>query len=314
MSDEKKDETAEGSFEADYLRHLFDESSMPPLSHLAPLFEKATKQEFITLIKEMTEKNDRELFDYFLYYLVLFRDMTNIQSYLNDDDVPIEIVERLIMYSHGHCALKGLPVESVLDEVLYFIRPARLLKILLESKHISRDKLFSFFILTKLDRQLLDKYFAQKKEVSAFVLSFMKLPEDVMRSIITRNYRLFQYIMLMIMEEGNVDAKVSSFYDRYRHDIEQLSALSDVIRQYKKEVDLDHEKALPFSQRNMSRIAFLVQKIREMDDPKKAIIYFEGERVFADENEKELLYEIVTNPMFRNTFLSSYGKFFDSGG
>ena len=51
-----------------------------------------------------------------------------------------------------------------------------------------------------------------------------------------------------------------------------------------------------------------------MDDPKKAIIYFEGEKVFADDAEKELLYEVVTNPMYRNTFLSSYGSFFETKG
>ena len=302
------------SFEEQYLSHLFNDSSMPPISHLKPLFEKATKEEFIKLISDMTEHGNRDLFEEFLFYLVLFRDMTNIQDYLNDDDVPIDMVERLILYSHGHCALKGYSVENVLDEMLYFLKPERLLKLLVTSKHISKDKLFSFFILTKLDRQLLDRYFAEKRDVSAFVKSFMKLPEDVMRSIITRNYRLFQYIMLMVMEEGNVDEKIGEFYAKYREEIEQLSVLSDVIRSYRKEADLEREKSLPFGQRNMARIAFLVNKIREMDDPKKAIIYFEGEKVFADDAEKELLYEVVTNPMYRNTFLSSYGSFFETKG
>ncbi|MGL4368463.1 MAG: hypothetical protein ACRCUT_02135 [Spirochaetota bacterium] len=61
----------------------------------------------------------------------------------------------------------------------------------------------------------------------------------------------------------------------------------------------------------MARISFLVNKIREMEDPVKAIMYFDGEKVFADENEKELLYEIVTNPMYKNTFLSGYGSYFE---
>ena len=307
MSEEMKDLPV---FESRYLAYLFDNSSMPPISALMPLFERATKEEFVALINDMTAGGSRELFEQFLYYLILFRDMTNIQEYLNDTDVPIELLERLILYTHGHCALKGFSVENVLDDMLYFIKPERLLKLLLESKHISRDKLFAFFILTKLDRKLLDIYFTEKKEVSSFVVSFMRLPEDVMKSIITRNYRLFQYIMLLLMEEGSVDEKVKGFYDKYKTDIEELSRLSDVIRKYKKETDLDREKELPFNQRNMARIAFLVNQIRGMDDPRKALVYFDGEKVFADDAEKELLYEIVVNPMFKDTFLSSYDTFF----
>jgi hypothetical protein len=302
------------ALEEQYLSHLFNDSLMPPLSQLKPLFEKATQEEFIRLVSDMMDHNNRELFEQFLYYIILFRDMNNVQDILNDDNTPIEIVERLILYSHGHCALRGLSVENVLDEILYFIRPERLLKLLVTSKHIARDKLFSFFILTKFDRPLLDRYFAEKRDVSAFVHSFMNLPDEMMRSIITRNYRLFQYIMLMIMEDGDVDAKVGGFYEKYKGEIEQLSMLSDSIRKYKKSADLEHEKDLPFGKRNMARIAFLVSRIREMDDPEKAMIYFEGEKVFADENEKELLYEIVTNPMFRHTFLSTYGSFFNQDG
>ena len=308
MENEIMDERA--SFEAEYLAYLFNTTSMPPISQLKPLFENATKEQFVALVTEMTAGQHRDLFEYFLYYLVLFRDMNNIQNYINDDDVPIDVVERLILYTHGHCALRGFSVEDVLDEILYFIKPERLLQLLLESKHIARDKLFSFFILTKLDRTLLDKYFAEKREVASFIQSFMRLPEDMMKAIITRNYRLFQYIMLLLMEEGNVDEGVKVFYERYKSDIEELSRLSDVIRKYKKETDLSLERDLPFGQRNMARISFLVNKIREMDDPIKAITYFEGEKVFADEKEKELLYEIVTNPMFKDTFLSSYGSFF----
>jgi len=140
----------------------------------------------------------------------------------------------------------------------------------------------------------------------------MHLPDEVMRSIIIRNYRLFQYIMFMIMEQGEVDEKVGMFYSTYRAEIEQLSALGDVIRKYKKEADLDNEKMLPFESRNMARIGFLVNKIRQMDDPKKAVVYFESEKVFADDNEKELIYEMDINPMFQNAFLNS-PDFFDAG-
>lgn len=299
-------------FEINYLKHMLDDSAMPPISQLKPLFERATKEEFISVIQSITDTNDRTLFEQLLYYMVLFRDMTNVQEYLNDPDVPVSVVEKLILYTHGHCALKGYSVESVLDEVLYFLKPKRLLALLLESSHISRDKLFSFFILTKLDRPSLDIYFSKKTDVEEIIKAFMKLPRAIMKSIITRNYRLFQYIMLMLVETGSVDEKVQMFYENYRNEIEELSRLSDVIRKYKKQVNLEEEKTLPFDKRNMARISFLVNKIREMHDPEKALSYFEGEKVFADEDEKDLLREIVTNPLFKETFLVSYDTFFSA--
>jgi hypothetical protein len=47
---------------------------------------------------------------------------------------------------------------------------------------------------------MLNRYFLKIKNTNDFIESFVKLPDDVMKSIISRNYHLFQYIMIMMAE------------------------------------------------------------------------------------------------------------------
>jgi hypothetical protein len=241
----------------------------------------------------MVRDDDHDLFQQFLYYLLLFRDMEHLQRYINSADCGIDILEKLVFFSCGYCALYDYSTERILDEILYFISGERLLELVLHSKHISRDKLLLFFILSKFETPQLNAYFSRIKDVSAFVEFFLKLPDEMLRSIISRNYRLFQYLMLMMTEEGQSSGLSREFFNRYKADIEQFSALSDIIRKYKSKIDYAAEGRLPFARRDMGRISFLVNKILEMPDPAKALDYFANENVFIDNEERAIIRGIV---------------------
>lgn len=290
-----------------YVEAIMHDSSFPQINRIKPIFENITFDEFIDLIEKASLAEDYEVTQQFLYFLILFRDMPHLQKYINSDKFDVMMLEKLVLFTYGYCTLHDHSTERIIDEILYFLNNDRLLELVLRSKHISKDKLLLFFILSKFDIDMLNRYFKSIKNISDFIKYFMNLPDEVLRSIISRNYHLFQYIMLM-MAEGDSEQMVSSdFYNKFKKDIEQFSKLSDIIRQYKEKTDLEKEKMLPFNKRDMSRISFLVNMMGDLPDPKKAIEYFDSEHIFIDDLEKRIVYAVVTDPILRNTF-----KYYDS--
>ncbi|HNX58363.1 MAG TPA: hypothetical protein PKK43_04650, partial [Spirochaetota bacterium] len=198
---------------------------MPQISRIQSLFSSMDKKEFLRSVQTIVSTQDSNSFHMFLYYIVLFRDLPLIHDTFNDPDTPIDLLENLVMFAIGHCGLQGFSTERILDEILGFLSKERLLALILESKHVSRDKLLLFFILTKLTNEELNQYFSQQKDISAFVECFLRLPDDVMKSIIARNYHLFQYLMVMMSEKIEADDSLKKFYAKYHSDIEQMSLL-----------------------------------------------------------------------------------------
>jgi len=193
-------------------------------------------------------------------------------------------------------------IDRVLDEILFFLDNKRLLDLALKSVFINNDKLILFMILTKFNIEMLNTYFSKIKDTSKFINFFVKLPDEVLRSIISRNYHLFQYIMLMMAEVDTGVALSAEFINRYSLDLQQFGKLSDILKQYRAKTDFEKERELPFDKRDMQRLSFLVNMVRELPDPVKAVEYFAGERVFIDDMEKNVVLAVVTDPMLKNIF------------
>jgi len=149
---------------------------------------------------------------------------------------------------------------------------------------------------------MLNRYFLKIKNTSEFAEHFVKLPDEVLKSIITRNYHLFQYIMIMMAEMEATQKISAEFMKKYNEDIKQFSRLSDILKTYREKNDLDKDRDIPFQKRDMSRISFLVNMVRELPDPVKAVEYFNGERVFVDEMEKSVVLAVLTDPMLKSMF------------
>ena len=290
-----------------YVEAIMHDSSFPQINRIRQIFENITIDEFIDMVNKTIQANDYEVMQQFLYFLLLFRDMKHIQDHINSEKFSVDMLERLVFFTYGYCSLYDHSTERIIDEILYFLDNDKLLELVLQSKNISKDKLLLFFILSKFDIDMLNRYFKHIKNISEFINYFLNLPDEVLRSIISRNYHLFQYIMLM-MAEGDSEQMVSSdFYNKFKGDIEQFSRLSDIIRQYKEKTDYEKDKLLPFHQRDMSRISFLVNMIKDLPDAKKAIDYFDSEHLFIDIMEKNIVYAVVTDPILKDTF-----KYYDS--
>jgi len=289
-------------FQLFYTEAIMQDSSFPQITRIKPIFENISLDEFIELVEKIFNEQDYELTQQFLYFLILFRDMKHIQDYINSDRFTLEMLERFIIFTFGYCTIHEHSTERVLDEILFFLNDERLLDLAINSSFINHDKLILFLILSKFDINMLNRYFLKIKNTTEFIENFVKLPDEVMKSIISRNYHLFQYIMIMMAEVETTQKISAVFMSRYHEDIKQFSRLSDILRKYRENNTLEKEKELPFNKRDMSRLSFLVNMVRELPDPVRAVDYFNGERVFIDELEKNVVLAIVTDPLLKNIF------------
>ncbi len=298
----EQDEKEITRYQLFYVEAILNDSSFPQLNKIKPVFENLTLDEFIELVDQIFAAENYEVVQQFVYFLMLFRDMEHIQRYLNSDRFTVEKLERLLMFIFGYCTMYEHSIDRVLDEILFFLDNKKLLDLALNSKFLNNDKLILFMVLTKFDTETLNQYFLKIKDVQKFIHFFIKLPDDVLRSIIARNYHLFQYIMLMMAEVDTGTELTSDFIEKYRLDLKQFGRLSDILKKYRERTDFEKDRDLPFHRRDMQRISFLVNMVRELPDPLKAIEYFSGERVFIDDMEKSVVKAIVTDPMLKNIF------------
>jgi hypothetical protein len=111
---------------------------------------------------------------------------------------------------------------------------------------------------------------------------------------------------MMLMLDGDSNGEMyADFFNKYRGEIEQFSRLHDFIRDYRKNMSPDAERNMPFNLRNMGRISQLVNMIKDLPNPEKAIQYFNSESIFIDEFEKDIIRAVVTNPVMKNIFQNS---------
>ena len=308
---ENTDKEGYEKFRLFYVEAIMHDSSFPQLNKIRPIFEQITLDEFISLVDNVFNENDYELTQQFLYFLLLFRDMKHLQEYMNSPEFTVAKLERLIIFTFGYCSIYDNSTERIIDEILFFLDNSKLYDLAMNSKYIQNDKLLLFMILSKLEPEMLNRYFATVKDIASFINYFLKLPDETLRSIISRNYHLFQYIMLMMAESDTGNTIPVEFFEKYRADIDQFSRLSDIIRSYKKKSAFSRDRDLPFNMRDMNRLSFLVNMVRQVPDPVKAVDYFAGEGIFIDDMEKKIVMAVVTDPMLKGLF-TSYDSVMDT--
>lgn len=289
-------------FQLFYVEAVINDSSFDMVNRVRPIFEKMSLDEFLSFSGKVLNADDYELTQQFFYFLILFREMKHLQQYMNSESFPMELLERFIIFTFGYCSMHDSSAENIMDDILFFIDPDRIFELIMKSKFIQSDKLLLFLMLSRLDVKMLNRYFSTIRDVPSVINYFLKLPEEVLRGIISRNYHLFQYILIMMAEGETTQLISSEFFEKYKKDILMFNRLNDMIRKYKAGRDFEKERGLPFNQRDMSRISSIVGMVREMPDHIKAIEYMAGEQVFIDEMEKKVVLSAVTDPLMKNVF------------
>ena len=272
----------------------------PRMNEIRELLLSMDEQDFVELRNAIVSSKNDDILRQFLYFIVLCRDMESVRNYVNSSKTDTTLIEQIVMFSYSYVVLYDYSLEYVIDNLLSFISHDKLLQLILESDSIANDKLLLFFILSKFQFEVLNKYFGTIKDIPSLMKYFITLPEKILRSIVSRNYRLFQYIMIM-MAEGDQDAAIdSNFFNKYKSDIEMFSKLNDLIRSYRMStnpVTCDPEMNQEVSSK---RLAYLVNMLKDSPDIKQALDYFSGENIYISKKEQNIVTAIVLDPLLQH--------------
>ena len=282
---------------------ISNDSLLPSVNKVRAIFADLTLDEFIVFVDSIFSSEDFELRQQFIYYFILFCDMDHIQEYVNSERFTIDKLEQLLLFTFGYCTMNDYPVEATIDKILIFLNKSKLLGLALNSEVMNNDKFMLFLLLTKFDTEMLNKYFSKIRDISGFIDFFIKLPDDVLRSIISRNYHLFQYIMLMMAEVETLGDVSVDFIRKYSLDLQQFGKLNDILKQYRENTHFEDDKNLPLQKRDRRRLAFLVNMVRGLNNPVEAVEYYSNENVFIDDLEKIFVLAVVTDPILKNVFI-----------
>jgi hypothetical protein len=77
-----------------YIEAILNDSSFPQINKIRPIFSDISLDDFIALVDKVFSSEDYEVAQQFVYFLMLFRDMEHIQSYINSEKFTIDKLER----------------------------------------------------------------------------------------------------------------------------------------------------------------------------------------------------------------------------
>ncbi len=281
------------------LERVLESSSMPPLLEVRKVFATATPAEFADYTQYLITSNRKRQFEEFLYYILLFRDDILVQKLLNDGEIPVAIIEYLVMYSFGYALEKQGNPDRVMDDLLYFLSQERLLALITDSEHISRDYLFVLFILTKMETKYIDIYFGDTGRVDRIIRAFAALPDATVHEIIYRNAFLFDFIM-SVMPVYADETTVECYNGRFSTEITRMREINRLVRSYKKR---EEGWGGPECHDILARLALLVSILERTGSSRLSLDHYRDSGVFASDTEKLLAYEILANPLYRDTLL-----------
>lgn len=269
--------------------HNFEK--LPKVNFIKSIFIVADENDYTNYIEYLINGNYKTEFEQFLYYIILFRDTPEIQKILNSDKIKINLLEHLVMYAYGYTIMKEGSPDKVLDDLLFFLSEDKLLKLCLESSHLSRDFLFVVFILSKLSIRKIDEYFTKTEYAHKIIKTFAILPQSQIHEIIYRNTVLFDYLITLM--PSHLDEHIASdFFNKYSGLITQMHEINNLIRQYKSNRETTPER------QDLTRIAILVAIMTKYDSTNLDINFLGDNEFMTSSEDKIIAYEITTNPLY----------------
>jgi hypothetical protein len=261
-------------------------------------------QEIVLKIHDY-DTEDHFLRQQFVYYLTLLRKDSHIKALINESEIPIDIIESLILSAHARDILEDEITEDKLDRILSLFRQEDYLRLLTESTYLSRDTFLALYILTKLDNKHLDIYFTEHERLYEVIRKLEELSDDMIKNFFIKNSDLYGYVSLIVETEDIDSVKLKQLVSNF--DMERYQQLKSIIFDIQRNFDVKSEMSLPMSERDSRRFAMIVQHVKDSSDLVYLLHSFQEEGVIG-EDEKNLIMEIIKNPMFSDV-LEKYSEF-----
>ncbi len=250
---------------------------------------------FEDIVKKFHATGDFDSKQTLIYYLTLFRKEAHVKYLMENAELPLEFVESIVLSIVVRTNLGEPDGDKALDELLDTLSHKTQYELVTQTSFISRDLVLVHYLLAKLDKEHLDRYFKIEKNAERFVIGVCNLPETLVRTFFFRNPELHGFYMMFF---DTVDAKLLPKAKEYCEidltEVDKIKRLAhDIIVRFSP--DAEFKKSL--SQRGKERYAYIISRIRYLADVQMAILNLQKEGAI-DDHEVSLLREIVFNPFY----------------
>ncbi len=265
-----------------------------------------TAEKFIDLI----EKNQSfpSFQQWMNYYLWLFRNEEEFQQIVSHPKFPTKFLVQFIYYSLGKWISGDNEPDEFFMEIATLFSPDKCLQILIEENIVDIDVNLALAFISNLDETGINFYFDRtgnrNDETNFFYDLFSELEDSMIKSFFIKNPELYTYILQMFKREKDKSPehqkKFENFVKKFKVDLEIIDLTLYIKEKVMQKFDLEKEKALPCSQRNLSRLVGIINALKGNKNAVDIVQILYRQKTIIDREEKELIRSILTDEYMRN--------------
>ncbi len=265
-----------------------------------------TAEKFIDLI----EKNQAfpSFQQWMNYYLWLFRNEEEFQQIISHPSFPTKFLVQFIYFSLGKWISGDNEPDEFFMEIATLFSPDKCLQILIEENIVDLDVNLALALISNLDEKGINFYFDRtgnrNDETNFFYDLFSELDDSMIKSFFIKNPELYTYILQMFKKEKDKSEehqkKYERFIEKFKVDLEIIDLTLYIKEKVNQKYDLEKEKTLPCSQRNLSRLVGIINALKGNKNANDIVQILYRQKTIIDREEKELIRSILTDEYMRN--------------
>ncbi|MCB1194026.1 MAG: hypothetical protein H7A23_07150 [Leptospiraceae bacterium] len=242
-----------------------------------------------------------------VYYLWIFKEDDHIKVFYNHKSFDNQLLLKFVYYGYGQWVMSDSDPDQYFNNVMLYITPEKALDLLLHSPVIQSDPTLTIYLIANLDIDLLETFLIEsdRKDHAAefFIEIFNQLEEKHIKQYFFKNPDLYSYIIFLFKNNERASEKYKKFFQRYKEDIDLIDKVTYIVDKINKNFDLAKEKTLLSQDRNKKRIAAIIEEIRDYSNIREIVSILHSRGIFLDENEKDIVYNILTNDFLKEKIL-----------
>jgi len=244
------------------------------------------------------------------YYLWLFRNETEFRQILSHSLFPTKFLIQFIYYALGKWISQENDPDEFFMEIASIFTPEKCLQILIKEQVVDLDVNFALALISNLDEKGMSFYFNESGNpddvANFFYTLFNELEDSMIKSFFIKNPELYAYILQIFKAHKDKSEKhqkkFEKFILKFKTDLEMIDLILYIKEKVTEKFDMDREKQLPYSKRNLNRILGIVNTIKDNENIKDILQILYRQRIIIDREEKELIKSILTDEYIKNIF------------
>ncbi len=234
------------------------------------------------------------LFHRFFSYLKLFKDVPMVQDRINDPAFPPSVLEKFVIFLEHYNEVNGQSGYVCIDQYLYFLKPGKIIDLIVEAETLSNDPRFLLHVLNHLDNKAIDALLARTDRIkSTLTQIFTRSEDEEVKSILFRNPILFDYNIMFLELDGRTEES-EAFTAKYGSIINDARTMQTLVKEIRQRTQSESEH------NRGERIAFIMGELSRAQNQLMAFEILKQNDAFLDEKESETVKMLIQDTRMRD--------------